>query len=185
MKKWLKHLFSRQRTDNVHSDLSASHPVNASPPVADHILAQLTESQTLRIELQACEQEILVLRQDIERLRSRQDQMFSEKLRARLNAIFEDLSGPATQILTLVYLLEQEQKPLQARDVLTVAHRMVRMLERQGLVFEGKVGNQVLYDPDRHTPIGEEHISSIGQPVTIRFAGTSFEGKIIRKAGIE
>jgi molecular chaperone GrpE (heat shock protein) len=143
------------------------------------------ENQTARMELQAREEKIENLRQEIEWLRARQEQLLVERLDSRLGALFADLSAPASQILTQAYLLEEEQKPVQARDVLTVARRLTRALERHGLVFDGQFGEQVAFDPGRHAPLGAGEHPKAGQPVTVRFAGTSYAGKIITKAGVE
>ncbi len=143
------------------------------------------EVQSLRIELQEREETIKKMRQEIDRLRSRQDDNLAERLKNQLSALFGDLSTPASQVLTQAYLLEEAQKPVAARDVLFVARRIIRALEQHGLVFEGKVGDQVPFDPNRHTPIGADVRPQSGQPVTIRFVGTSYAGKIITKAGVE
>jgi len=185
MRKWLSNLFL-PRAEPAPPDLPKSAAAQAeTPPVSIDLFEQQNETQSLRIKLQAREEEIENLRQEIERLKYRQEQHLTERLNSRLAAIFEDLSGPASQILTLSHLCVEQQKPVQASDVLTVAHRMLRSLEQNGLVFESKVDDQVMYDPNRHIPIGEGQTPQTGQLVTVRFAGTSFEGKVIKKAGIE
>ncbi len=90
--------------------------------------------------------------------------------------------APASQILTQADLLEKQGKPVQARDVLAVARRMLRALERYGLAFAGQTGEQVFFDPNQHTPINEAAQPQAGQPVTIRFAGVTYQGKMIYKA---
>jgi molecular chaperone GrpE (heat shock protein) len=184
MKNWLTNLLAPRRDPTVpdHPLPILNHP---GGDAASELLEQQREAQSLRIELQACEETIVNLHQEIERLRSRQDQHLAENLTARLSVLFGELSGPASQILTQEYLVEVEQKPLDVRDVLTVARRIVRALERHGLVVEGKVGDQVAFDPNRHSPISAGLTPQPGQPVTVRFAGMAYAGKIIRKAGVE
>ncbi len=194
MKNWLANLLSPRREAAAQDQKSPVDlkPVTDSPSGRLHgwqeealSLQSEKEVQSLRIELQERDATIEKLRQEIERLRSRQDELLTELLQNHLGALFSDLSAPASQILTQAFLQEEEQKPVQARDVLFVARRMIRTLEQHGLVFEEKVGEQVTFDPNRHTPIGGGNHPQAGQPVTVRFTGTSYAGKIISKAGVE
>ena len=176
MTNWLSKLFSPRRE-------TAAPTVPAA--VAENQLRLEKEVQELRMELAAREQSIANLRQEIERQRARQDGLVRETVTARLEGLFKDLAGPASQILTQADLLENQGKSVQARDVLSVARRLVRAVERQGLIFEGKVGEQAEFDPNRHTPLNSGAVPQAGQPVTIRFAGVSYEGKLISKAIVE
>ena len=154
------------------------------PPTVDDLAVQ-KELQSLRVELEARQQTIDHLKQETERLRSRQAQLVGETAQASLDALFGDLAGPAAQILTQADLLERQGKPVQARDVLSVARRMVRALERHGVSFEGEIGQQVAFDPDRHTPISADSAPQPGQPVTVRFSGVVYKGRIIHKGVVE
>ncbi len=49
----------------------------------------------------------------------------------------------------------------------------------------GQVGEQVSFDPNRHTPISAAIQPQAGQAVTIRFAGATYQGKMIYKAIVE
>ena len=142
MKNWLTNLFSQ-------------HPKPSDSPrqASDELLDIQKEVQTLRIELESSEQMVMNLKQEIERLRSRQDQLLQETVDLPIRSLFNDLAAPASQILTQADLLENQGKPVQARDILSVARRMIRALERQGVSFEGQVGEQVPFDPNRHTPL--------------------------------
>jgi hypothetical protein len=62
-----------------------------------------------------------------------------------------DVAAPVAQLFTQAHLLEVEGKPVQAKDALAVAKRLVRALEA----------------------------------VVVRFAGVSYRGRLIRKAGVE
>ncbi len=175
MKNWLAHLFHPDR-----------EPAAPSAVAGGEALLQLQkETQALRMELETREQSIASLKQEIERLRLRQDQLVAETVAARMGELFNDLAGPASQILTQADLLERQDRPVQARDVLSVARRMVRALERYGISFDGQVGEQVTYDPNRHTPAGGGVAPSSGQAVTVRFAGVMYQGKVIYKAIVE
>jgi molecular chaperone GrpE (heat shock protein) len=186
MKKWLDKIFHPQQKLAGGGDGSAAPVGETALETAGGGLLELQkETQLLRIELETREQSIAALKQEIERLRLRQEQMIAETVAARLGGLFNDLAGPASQILTQADLLERQDRPVQARDVLAVARRMVRALERYGISFDGQAGQQVAYDPNRHAPITSGAAPTSGQMVTIRFAGVMYQGKTIYKAMVE
>ena len=180
MKKIFQDLFSRQKAPAPEA--TRNEVVN--PPAAD-ILSAKSEVQALRMDLNAREQRIESLQQEIERLQARQGQLVTETVNARMEALLSDLAGPASQIHTQADLLETQGKPVQARDVLSVARRMVRALERHGLTFEGQLGEQVAFDPNHHTPLSGASHPQPGQMVTIRFVGVAHQGKMLYKAIVE
>ncbi len=184
MKNWFSNLFPPKRTDNAAAAVSPS--IDAAPAsFAGDLLALQKENQSLRRELEAQESSITNLKQEIERLRLRQEQIIAETVAARMSGLFSDLAGPASQILTQADLIEKQGQPVQARDVLSVARRMVRALERCGLAFAGQVGDQVVFDPNHHTPISGAALPQPGAPVTVRFVGVMYQGKTIYKAIVE
>jgi molecular chaperone GrpE (heat shock protein) len=69
--------------------------------------------------------------------------------------------------------------------VLTVARRLVRALEDNGLTVEGSVGERVPFDPDHHEPLSADVSLQAGQMVVVRFVGVAYRGKLLRKAGVE
>lgn len=172
----MKKLFNRFRTT------SPAQP--ADSPAVESLAAQ-NQIQSLRLELEGREQRIQQLIQEIERLRERQDQMVKETAAAQFESLFSELAGPASQILTQADLLGNQGKPVQARDVLAVTRRMLRALERHGLVFEEQAGTHVAFDPSRHTPINDGTAPHLGQTVTVRFAGVTYGGKILYKAVVD
>jgi molecular chaperone GrpE (heat shock protein) len=184
----MKNLFSTLlKPRRVPAPAGDSVPSAQNPPVdpAVGLLGLQKETQALRMDLQISGQTIANLKQENERLRLRQDQVIEETVDSRLSSLFGDLAGPASQILTQADLLEKQGKPVQSRDVLSVARRMVRALERYGVAFTGQVGEQVSFDPNQHTPINEAVQPQPGQLVTIRFAGVTYRGKTIYKAIVE
>ncbi len=183
MKNWFSNLLNPKRSDNTVSVSSSGDAAAVAQP-AD-LLASQKENQALRMELEARESSIANLKQEIERLRLRQEQLIGETVAARMGGLFGDLAGPASQILTQADLIEKQAKPVQARDVLSVARRMVRALERYGIAFAGQVGDQVAFDSNHHTPIGGAALPQTGEPVTIRFVGVTYQGKTIYKAIVE
>jgi molecular chaperone GrpE (heat shock protein) len=82
-------------------------------------------------------------------------------------------------------LLETEGHPVQAKDVMVVAKRLVRVLEDNGLKLAGNVGETVRFDPNHHEPLSAGASPKQGEHVVVRFVGVAYRGKLLRKAGIE
>jgi len=148
-------------------------------------LALQRENQALRMDLETCHETLAHTRQENDRLRKSQAEVVQSNVTRQLETLFEDLAAPAAQILTQTYLVEVQNKPVQATDVLTVARRMVRALENHGITFEGQVGQVVNYDSARHQALNANAVLAEGQTVMTRFVGLSYQGKIIRRAFVE
>jgi hypothetical protein len=179
MKNWLANLFSPKQ------EMQPLEPADPLPDSFELALRKEKELQTLRMELDEAKHGNEVLKQEIERMRASQELSLGLALNNRMEALFTDLAGPASQILTQADLLENRGKPVQARDILSVARRIVRALERNGAFFEGKLGEEVEFDPNRHTPIRSDRVYQSGQLVIVRFSGVSYQGKMIYKVMVE
>ena len=183
MKKWLSKVSEEKKNEEDALGVPGPAGTSVPDPGADALALQNT-IQALRMELAAREEKIKHLTDEVERLRYRSEGLAAESAAARVQALLTDLSGPACQMLTQA-ALEESGKPVQARDVLTVAKRLLRALERHGLTFEGKPGEPVAFDPDKHTPLNAEVSPQVGEPVTVRVAGAIWNGKTLYKAGVE
>jgi len=155
------------------------------PPSDERILALQRETQSLRLELEEYGRRLALLADDLERQQTGESARIAQAVQAQLEKLLTDIAGPITQLLTQAHLLEVESRPVQAKDVLAVAKRLVRALEDEGLQFEGSVGETASFDPNRHEPLGGNDALAPGQPVVVRFVGVAYRGKMIRKAGIE
>jgi molecular chaperone GrpE (heat shock protein) len=164
---WLKPLFNR-------------HPATTD----EQVLALQRDLQLVRLELQEREQAITRLQQEVERQRSGSSARLSEAVQVHFEQLLADAASPVSQLATQVHLLEVEGKPVQARDVLAVAKRLVRLLEDHGLALVGEVGQVVSFDPNQHEVTQSSFSLTAGQPVVIRFAGVTYQGKLLRKAGV-
>ncbi len=154
------------------------------PDAESGALALRAEAQSLRLELEERERVIAALRADLERLRRREEERASTAVRAERERLLTEAAAPVAQLLTQAHLLEVEGKPVQARDVLTVARRLIRFLEDEGLAVEGRVGEAVAFDPARHEPLGADFTPAPGQPAVVRLVGVAWRGKVLRKAGV-
>ena len=124
------------------------------------------------------------LKEELERQRSGASARVDEAVQAQMERLLADAAAPVAQLLTQAHLLEVEGKPVQARDVLAVAKRLVRTLEDNGLTLEGSVGETTPFDPNRHEPLSADASPAEGQPVVVRFVGVAYQGKLLRKAGV-
>lgn len=161
--------------------------MNANPatPREEELLALSQQLQSARLELEAAQRALNALTIEMEMLRARQGEQVRESAGTQLEAVLKDAAGPSAQLITQAYLLEQQGKPVQARDILNVARRLLRALEKHGLTIEGQPGDSVAYDPDRHTPLSADSSLHPGQPVTVRIPGASLSGKVLARAAVE
>lgn len=140
--------------------------------------------QTLQLELAERERTIVTLKQELERRRLGANAEVSGAVQAQLEQLLADLAAPVAQLLTQAHLLEVEGKPVQARDMLAVSKRFVRVLQENGLSLAGQVGETVPFDPNYHEPLNAQAALTPGQAVVIRFVGVVYQGKVLRKAGV-
>ena len=161
-------------------------PARKTPVKGDERALELERGlQALRIELAERDQTITRLKADLERDRSAGQALIAESVQSRIERLFSELATPVSQLMTQAYLLETEGKPVQARDVLSVARRFIRPLEDLGLSIEGQVGATVAFDPNRHEPLSHATDLRPGEPVKIKLVGIAGQGKILRRAGVE
>lgn len=163
--------------------MNANRPTGV--PVEEELLALRQQLQSARLELEARERALRALTGELEMLRARQGEQVRESAGAQLEAVLRDAAAPAVQFVTQAYLLEQQGKPVQARDILNVARRLLRALEKHGLTIEGQPGDVVAFDPDRHSLLSAESGATAGQPVTVRVPGASLGGKLLARAAVE
>jgi molecular chaperone GrpE (heat shock protein) len=158
-------------------------PAEAAPD--ERVLALEREGQSLRLKLEELEQSLASLKGELERQHSSASARVAGAVQAQVERLLADAAAPVAQLLTQAHLLEVEGKPVQAKDVLAVARRLVRTLEDSGLTLEGSIGQAVPFDPNRHEPLGAGGFPEPGQPVVVRFVGVAYQGKLLRKAGVE
>lgn len=168
---------------NLFSKKDNFGQVDAQNPETEYLKAK-AEAQSLRLDLEAAHKQSEKLNQEIDRLRMGQQEILELQLTTRMEALFTEVSGPASQILTQVDLVEKQGKPVQIADVLAVAKRMIRALERNGLEIINQPGDRVAFDPSKHTSLNQIKLDS-GQPAVVRFAGVSYQHKTIHKAFVE
>jgi molecular chaperone GrpE (heat shock protein) len=151
----------------------------------DEDLALQREIQSLRLSLAELEKRYQSLAQNTQQERSSASQFQQAMMEHEMETLFTDLAAPASQLHTQQYLMNVRGQAVESKDVLTVAHRLLQALQQRGMEWMGDPGEQSTFQSDMHTPLSAQSAISDGEPVTIRFSGVKFGGKILRKAGVE
>ena len=170
MLSWLKERLGLAQTSQTQSD--------------EQSLTLEREIQNLRLEITERDQLIDQLKQQLEQQRTNENNNISSAVQNQIEQLLTDTAAPVTQLLTQAHLLEQG-KPVQAKDVLLVAKRLIRTLEDNGLTIVGQVGKTVSFDSNLHEPLSASSSITAGTEAVVRFAGVSYQGKVIRKTGIQ
>lgn len=158
---------------------------STQPQEDERSLTLERQIQDLRLELAERNQLVDKLKQELERQRNSESDRLTKAIQIQVEQLLTDAAAPVTQLLTQAYLLEVEGKPVQAKDVLAVAKRLIRALEDNGLTITGNVGETVSFDSNLHDPLSASVSLTPGVPVVVKFVGLSYQGKAIRKAGVE
>jgi molecular chaperone GrpE (heat shock protein) len=160
---------------------------NNSLPSSDRedLLTLQSEIKALQLDLHDREKKIELLSQELERARLNQKDLLKENGTAVLEDLYTNLAPVIVQLVTQNYLVNQKNKAIQSRDILLITDRLIRALEMNGLMLQGQPGQSVHFDPNLHIPLSTASSFQAGQTVIVRFVGISYQGKIIRKAGVE
>jgi predicted RNase H-like nuclease (RuvC/YqgF family) len=137
------------------------------------------EVQSLRTMLEEQDNVIAKLKKDLHQQQS------ESEFRAKKFILMSEAAALITQIHTQAYLVEEKNRPLNVRDVISVAKQFERVFQNRGLRLEGYVGEITSYDPDHHRTLQTDVPVVEGQPVVVRFVGVAYRGKLLSKAGVE
>lgn len=154
-------------------------------PTDERVVDLEREAQSLRLDLAEQARSAARLKEELERLRSGSSAHVSEAVQAQVERLLSDVATPVVQLLTQTHLLEVEDKPVQAKDVLALVKRLVRTLEDNGLTLMGSVGATAPFDPNHHEPLSSSVSLEPGDRATLRFVGVAYQGRLLRKAGVE
>lgn len=154
-------------------------------PVAADILALQNELRRMELDLQLRDETIARMAAELENLRLGVSEQTLASVARQQDDLFLAIAAPAAQLMTQAYLLEIQNKPVQARDILNVARRLLRALETFGLRIEGQVGEVVPFDLNLHRPLNAAVSPREGQSVVIRTPVVRSGTKILALAGVE
>ncbi len=152
---------------------------------ADEHLALQTRIRELEMEVQSLEQTIDRLHADNQRIQADGQDRAAAELNAHLEEFMQQAASPVSQLLTQAWLVDAQNKPLQAADVLTVSRRLVRVLENAGMQILHAAGESASYNANHHAPMNASVAMRDGQAVRIRFPGIAWQGRILLKAAVE
>jgi molecular chaperone GrpE (heat shock protein) len=143
------------------------------------------EVQSLRAMLEDQDRIIAKLTSELKQHRSEAEFRLKRSAQAVIEKIAVELAAPVAKLNSQAYVVEEQNHPLNVRDVLGVAKQFIQIFQSFGLRLEGYVGEMTPFDPDHHMPLKQDVSLSQGDPVVIRFVGVAFRGKLLRKAGVE
>jgi molecular chaperone GrpE (heat shock protein) len=143
------------------------------------------EVQSLRAMLEDQDRVIANLTSELKQHRSKAEFRLKRSAQAVIEKIAVDLAAPIAKLNSQAYVVEEQNHPLNVRDVLDVAKQFIQIFQNFGVRLEGYVGEMTPFDPDHHIPLKRDISISPGEPVVIRFVGVAFRGKLLRKASVE
>jgi hypothetical protein len=108
---------------------------------SDRLLNLESETQSLRLTINEREQTIAQLRSELELQRQNESNNQAIAFQTQQEQVFSELAAPISQLLTQIYLLEIENKPVQAKDAIAIVKRMLRVFTEQGLTQVGNIGD--------------------------------------------
>lgn len=138
----------------------------------------------LRLELGERDRSLARLRGEVAKARGRAGDLAGERAQADVERLVAAIGAPLVQLVAMDQLRKTGTAELTAADVLEVGMRLVRMLGLEG-VQTGGVGETQAFDPDRHDPLSMTGIPKVGEPIVVRVAALTYQGKVLRKAGVE
>ncbi len=146
----------------------------------EHLVTE-SQFQSLRLALNAKDDEIAHLKDRLERLQKSQTADFSARQKSLLEKLFSAIAQPLMQNLAQCQLAEAG-KPIKPQNLLRLNDQILNHLSNFGFAAEGQWGRVVAYDPKRHALMNAETSVQPGTPVKIQIQGASFDGHNILKA---
>lgn len=142
------------------------------------------EIQSLRLELSEQAVQLNAAKHDLNLYRKESESKVSRDIHEQQRKQYEELAGPIAQLTTLDHLLHSQGKELQPKDILVVANRFIRILQKYGLNLDGSIGEITSFDRNLHEPLSTEEDIALGEMVMIRMVGVSYQGTVLRRASV-
>ncbi|WP_017295442.1 hypothetical protein [Geminocystis herdmanii] len=169
---WLKKLFS-------------SPTVTSNDESSEKIITLETKLQQLKLELVDRTHTINSLQQKLQRQEEKESIQLQEKILGEKEKLFNQIASPISQLITQKYLLEVEEKPVQAKDILLVVKRLINVFEMEGLTFIGEVGEITNFEPNYHQSLNSNIDINRGDKVIIKIVGISYQNQVIKSSIVE
>jgi len=160
-------------------------PIAGKKPERNEKLLEFErELQSVRLELDEHKQLLKAARQDLE-LHTRQSETeASQSVYEHLEKLFQEIAGPAAQLVTQDHILNVQGKSLKAADIQAVSNRLIRVLQDYGLEIRETIGETVVFDKNLHQSLSSEEEIKDGEQVIVRMCGVSYRGKVLRLAAV-
>ncbi len=141
-----------------------------------------TSLQLLRLQIDDDAEIIRELKCDLARVKTQQEQMVSNTVNHHIENLMNEVASPVAQLLSQVHLLEEEKKPIQAKDVLLVSKRLIKALRSAGLEVRGEIGQIAPADSSLHQLAASNEVLQERDEVVIRMPAIAYRNKILRRA---
>ncbi|MEU6717020.1 hypothetical protein ABZ897_36630 [Nonomuraea sp. NPDC046802] len=142
------------------------------------------ELQESRLELAKRDRSIERSRAELARVRDTAEQEAGQRAQAEMERFVETIGAPLVQFMTQAHLHRTGAAQVRIESVLEVGTRLVRTMRDGGVDLIGEVGGVEPFDPERHDPLSAAAVAA-GRQVVIRMVGLSYNGRTLRKAGVE
>ncbi len=166
MAEWFKSLFRRERDSGRVRQLER-------------------EIQSLRALLEDQDRVVEKLTTDLQKHRKEAEFRVMRSAQAVIEKLMSDVASSVTKLNSQIYVVEEQNRPVNVRDVIAVAKHILSVLQKYGLRLEGCVGELTSFDPDHHLPLKKDMSVVQEAPVVVRFAGVAYRGKLLCKARVE
>lgn len=145
------------------------------------ILQLESEQQSLQMDIAERDRLVTELRNSLYLLEQKQQKMIDSVLANQMESVMTEAAASMAQLFTQEHLLKNEGKPIQAKDVLAVAMKLVRTFESSGVKIEGTIAETTSFDANRHDLLSVNESVADGEPVVIRMPAVKFGERVIRK----
>ena len=143
------------------------------------------EVQSLRVMLADQDKVIAQLRSELQKHRNETEVRVKKSAQVVIEKLMADVAILVTKLNSQTYVVEEQKRPLNVKDVLAVVKQLMQVFQNFGLRLEGYVGEMTSFDPDHHLPLRNDVTFVQGEPVIVRFVGVAYRGKLLRKARVE
>ena len=142
------------------------------------------ELQFAKLDLEETTAQLTAAQHDLKLQNQQSVDLRDIGIRDKVRAMFQELAGPLTQLLTQNHIQHVQGKSLNPKDVNATVTRLVASLKNYGLEISEDIGSTTLFDPNKHDPLTIDDTIEAGEEVLIRMYGIGFEGKILRLAAV-
>lgn len=163
---------------------SASNSSNDLKEASLRIADLEKELQFAKLDLAETTAQLTAAQHDLNLQSQQSVDLRDSEIRDKVRALFQELSGPLTQLLTQNHIQHVQGKSLNTKDINATVNRLVSGLKNYGLEISEDIGSTTVFDPNKHEALTIDDTIEVGEEVLIRMYGIGFEGKILRRAAV-